>query len=63
MTEERKYAILFAATMWLARKLMPMLEQDTPDFQIEGFRLSLRMLCHVHPSRFSSGQNGGVMPV
>lgn len=31
MTEERKHAILFAATILLARKLMPTLEEETPD--------------------------------
>jgi hypothetical protein len=30
MTEERKYAILFAATLLAARKLMPVLEDETP---------------------------------
>jgi hypothetical protein len=30
MTEERKYAILFAATLLSARKLMPLLEDESP---------------------------------
>lgn len=31
MTEERKHAILFAATLLAARKLMPILEDETPN--------------------------------
>lgn len=31
MTEERKHAILFAATILAARKLMPVLEDETPN--------------------------------
>ena len=31
MTEERKHAILFAATLLAARKLMPLLEQEKPN--------------------------------
>ena len=31
MTEERKHAILFAATLLAARKLMPVLEEETPN--------------------------------
>jgi hypothetical protein len=34
MTEERKHAILFAATILWARKLMPTLEVETPDLPI-----------------------------
>jgi hypothetical protein len=38
MTEERKHAILLAATILLARKLMPMLEVETPDGLIEHYQ-------------------------
>ena len=31
MTEERKHAILLAATILCARKMIPMLEEDTPN--------------------------------
>ena len=31
MDEQRKYAILFAATLLAARRLMPMLEEDSPN--------------------------------
>jgi hypothetical protein len=32
MTEERKYAILFAATLLCARKLIEMASEDKPNF-------------------------------
>jgi hypothetical protein len=32
MTEERKYAILFAATLLCARKLIDSMESDKPNF-------------------------------
>ena len=35
MTEERKHAILLAATILLARKLQPALETEALDYQIE----------------------------
>lgn len=35
MTEERKHAILFAATLLSARKLMPMLEEETQNMARE----------------------------
>jgi hypothetical protein len=38
MSEERKHAILFAATILLARKLQPMLEVETADGQIEHYQ-------------------------
>lgn len=38
MKEERKHAILFAATVLLARKLMPTLENETPDLEIEHYQ-------------------------
>lgn len=38
MTEERKHAILFAATILLARKLMPTLEKETSDGQIKHYQ-------------------------
>jgi hypothetical protein len=38
MSEERKHAILFAATILLARKMMPMLETETPDYSIEHYQ-------------------------
>ena len=38
MSEERKHAILFAATILLARKMMPMLETETPDALIEHYQ-------------------------
>ena len=38
MTEERKHAILFAATILLARKLLPTLEEETPDLAIEHYQ-------------------------
>jgi hypothetical protein len=38
MTEERKHAILFAATILLARKLQPMLEVETADGVIEHYQ-------------------------
>lgn len=38
MTEERKHAILFAATILLARKLQPMLEVDTENRVIEHYQ-------------------------
>ncbi len=31
MTEERKHAVLLAATILCARKMMPMLEDETPN--------------------------------
>jgi hypothetical protein len=38
MTEERKHAILIAATILLARKLMPTLEVETADASIEHYQ-------------------------
>jgi hypothetical protein len=38
MTEERKHAILLAATILLAGKLQPTLEDETPDLVIEHYR-------------------------
>jgi hypothetical protein len=38
MTEERQHAILFAATILLARKLLPTLEEETPDLAIEHYQ-------------------------
>jgi hypothetical protein len=35
MTEERKHAILFAATLLSARKLMDIMESDRPNFAKE----------------------------
>jgi hypothetical protein len=35
MTEERKHAILFAATILSARKLIDCIESDKPDFAKE----------------------------
>jgi hypothetical protein len=37
MTEERKHAVLLAATILLARKLQPALEDETPDLIIEHY--------------------------
>jgi hypothetical protein len=36
MTEERKHAILFAATLLVARKVMPMLDQEEPIAPTDG---------------------------
>ncbi len=44
MTEERKHAILFAATILLARKLQPMLEVETSDGLIEHYQWEKRMI-------------------
>src|SRR5438876_2796411 len=42
MDEQRKHAILFAATLLCARKLLPLMEKDAPDpsqeFLTEHFR-------------------------
>jgi hypothetical protein len=38
MTEERKHAILLAATILLARRLQPMLEVDTENGQVEHYQ-------------------------
>ena len=38
MTEERKHAILFAATILLARKLQPMLETETENPIVEHYQ-------------------------
>ncbi len=38
MTEERKHAILLAATILLARKLQPTLETEAPDHLIEHYQ-------------------------
>ena len=35
MTEERKHAILLAATILCARKMMPLLEEDAPNMAQE----------------------------
>jgi hypothetical protein len=35
MTEERKYAILFAATLLCARKMIETMESDKPNFAEE----------------------------
>lgn len=37
MTEERKHAILFAATLLCARKLMDSMESDKPNFAEQYF--------------------------
>ena len=37
MTEERKYAILFAATLLCARKLIETMESDKPNFAKQYF--------------------------
>jgi hypothetical protein len=37
MTEERKHAILFAATLLSARKLLPMMEEDRTSMAIDYF--------------------------
>ena len=37
MTEERKHAILFAATLLCARKLIETMESDKPNFAEEYF--------------------------
>jgi hypothetical protein len=37
MTEERKHAILFAATILTARKLIDCIESDKPNFAKEYF--------------------------
>jgi len=37
MTEERKHAILFAATLLCARKLIETIESDKPNFAEEYF--------------------------
>ena len=37
MTEERKHAILFAATLLCARKLIETMESDKPNFAKEYF--------------------------
>ncbi len=36
MTEERKHAILFAATLLVARKLMPLLDRKEPTAPTDG---------------------------
>ena len=38
MTEERKHAILLAATILLARKLQTTLETEALDYQIEHYQ-------------------------
>ncbi len=38
MTEERKHAVLLAATILLARKLQPTLETEAPDHLIEHYQ-------------------------
>jgi hypothetical protein len=38
MTEERKHAILLAATILLSRKLQPMIEVETADSVIEHYQ-------------------------
>jgi hypothetical protein len=35
MTEERKFAVLFAATLLSARKLIDCIESDKPNFAME----------------------------
>ena len=37
MTEDRKYAILFAATLLCARKLIETMESDKPNFAKQYF--------------------------
>jgi hypothetical protein len=37
MTEERKYAILFASTLLCARKLIETMESDKPNFAKQYF--------------------------
>jgi hypothetical protein len=37
MTEDRKYAILFAATLLCARKMIETMESDKPNFAEEYF--------------------------
>ena len=37
MTEDRKYAILFAATLLCARKLIETMESDRPNFAKQYF--------------------------
>jgi hypothetical protein len=37
MTEERKHAILFAATLLCARKLIDVIESDKPNFAKDYF--------------------------
>ena len=37
MTEERKFAILFASTLLCARKLIETMESDKPDFAKQYF--------------------------
>jgi hypothetical protein len=37
MTEERKHAILFAATLLCARKLIEVMESDKPNFTKQYF--------------------------
>jgi hypothetical protein len=37
MTEDRKYAILFAATLLCARKLIETMESDKPNFAKQHF--------------------------
>jgi len=47
MTEERKHAILFAATLLVARKLMPMLDQKEPTAPTDGL-LEHYEWCAIH---------------
>lgn len=47
MTEERKHAILFAATLLVARKLMPMLDQKDPIAPTDGL-LEHYEWCAIH---------------
>jgi hypothetical protein len=37
MTEERKYAILFAATLLCARKMIEIMDSDIPNFAKQYF--------------------------
>ena len=37
MTEERKYAILFAATLLCARKMIEIMDSDKPNFAKQYF--------------------------
>jgi hypothetical protein len=37
MTEDRKYAILFSATLFCARKLIETMESDKPNFAKQYF--------------------------
>jgi len=48
MTEERKHAILFAATLLAARKLMPLLDRDEGRVAPDDLQLQHYEDCAIH---------------